>query len=89
MVALAVSWCHGGGHGPCLCRRPRHDHPDGRRELLVATGLGEGVLIPAGNAAVKIVGGALQWLHAPDRHEQVKMPVFLPVFCLAGGLWRR
>ena len=24
---------------------------------------------------------------APDRHEQVKMPVFLPVFCLAGGLW--
>jgi hypothetical protein len=23
---------------------------------------------------------------AADRHEQVKMPVFLPVFCLVGGL---
>ena len=71
------------------CAADRDDQPDGRRELLVATGLGEGVLIPAGDAAVKIVGGALQWLHAPDGHEQVKMPVFLPGFFLAGGLRRR
>jgi len=53
MADLNVSRCRCGGRDPCLCRRRQHDQPDSRRELLVAPGLGEGVLIPSGQAGAR------------------------------------
>jgi hypothetical protein len=47
MTDLKVSRCGRGGGDPFLRRRPQHNQPDSRRELLVAPGPGEGVLIPA------------------------------------------
>ena len=56
MADLGVGRCHSSRRSPFLCRRPQHHQPDGRRQQLVAAGLGEGVLIPARKATARIAG---------------------------------
>jgi hypothetical protein len=73
MANLDITWCDRRGRGPCLCRRPQHNQPDSRRELLVVPGLGEGVLVPAGDAPVRVVGEGEQPL-GPDPQDIHQVP---------------
>src|SRR5215469_4649696 len=74
---------------PCLCRRAQRHQPGNGRKLLVAAALGEGVLIPAGDAAAWIVGEGEQPFVPVRRtstrcHRYIEADHASPVRCPAG-----
>lgn len=73
MTDLNVGRCRIGGRGPGRCRRPQRNQPDNWREPLVAADLGEGILIPAGDVAARIVGEGEQPF-GPDPQDIHQVP---------------
>jgi hypothetical protein len=73
MADRGLSWRFASGLSPFPCRRPQDDQADAWREQPVPASFREGVLIPANNAAARIMSEGEKPL-GPDPQDVNQMP---------------